>query len=137
MSSSLLFQRTFAIRQGIHSLADCRVGGRIGVGKEDTAMPFPYLKIINLPIICHSGGHGNAVSLPQNHQFSCTRYVTIAQLLVGKRHCRLLFFPPANVRSTSCPPLRRGVRGDLRVMLQRCDRLLMLLVSRFRGRSEK
>jgi hypothetical protein len=89
---------------------------RLIVATEETAVPFPYRKIINFPINCGNGGDGNGVFLPQNPQFSCTRYVTIAQLFVGKRHCRLLFFlffPALMVR---------------RILVQRCDRLLTLLV---------
>ncbi len=46
-------------------------------------MPFPYPKIGN-------GGDGSAVSLPQNNPDRSMRYVTIAILIVGTRHCRLL-----------------------------------------------
>jgi hypothetical protein len=37
-----------------------------------------------------NSGHGNAVSLPQNNQSSSMRDVTIARLIVGKRHSRVL-----------------------------------------------
>lgn len=89
---------------------------RLIVATEETAMPFPYRKILNFPINCGNGGDGNGVFLPQNPQFPCTRYVTIAQLFVGKRHCRLLFF-------LFFPALM-----VCRILVQRCDRLLMLLV---------
>ncbi len=37
-----------------------------------------------------NGGHGSAVSLPQNNHEHSMRDVTIARLIVGKRHCRVL-----------------------------------------------
>ena len=42
--------------------------------------------------LASKSGHGSAVSLPENRQFLCTRYATIVQFFVGKRHCRVLFF---------------------------------------------
>ncbi|NJK69340.1 MAG: hypothetical protein HC789_13700 [Microcoleus sp. CSU_2_2] len=52
-------------------------------------MPFPYPKIIGSPWMSNSG-HGNAVSLPQNHHQHSMSDFAIAQLIVGTRHCRLL-----------------------------------------------
>ncbi|MCC3411812.1 hypothetical protein [Microcoleus sp. PH2017_02_FOX_O_A] len=46
-------------------------------------MPFPYSEII-------TRGDGNAVSLPGNNHEHSMRDVTIARLIVGKRHCRVL-----------------------------------------------
>ncbi|WP_333031858.1 MULTISPECIES: hypothetical protein [unclassified Microcoleus] len=40
--------------------------------------------------IIGNAGHGSAVSLPQNNQSSSIKNVTIARLIVGKRHCRVL-----------------------------------------------
>ncbi|MEG3899285.1 MULTISPECIES: hypothetical protein [unclassified Microcoleus] len=37
-----------------------------------------------------NGGHGNAVSLPQNNHEYDLRDVTITRLIVGKRYCRVL-----------------------------------------------
>ncbi|NJK67059.1 MAG: hypothetical protein HC789_00655 [Microcoleus sp. CSU_2_2] len=37
-----------------------------------------------------NGGHGIAVSLPQNDRNRDRRDLTIARLIVGKRHCRVL-----------------------------------------------
>ena len=37
-----------------------------------------------------NGGHGTAVSLPQNNHDRSMRDVNIARLIVGKRHCRVL-----------------------------------------------
>ncbi len=55
-------------------------------------MPFPYLNIM-------IRGDGNAVSLPQHHQSSFSD-ITIARLIVGKRHCRLLISGNINSDAT-------------------------------------
>ncbi|MEG4395217.1 hypothetical protein [Microcoleus sp. BROC3] len=64
---------------------------------EDTAIQFPYPKIIDRAIgsnhrpICSNGGDGSAVSLGQNHR-SIAQFDVIIARFVGKLHCRLLIW---------------------------------------------
>ncbi|MEG4202383.1 hypothetical protein QUA20_00385 [Microcoleus sp. Pol7_A1] len=56
---------------------------------------------IHLRYLKHgNGGHGNAVSLPQNNPSNSIRDVTIARLIVGKRHCRILILGNINSHAT-------------------------------------
>ncbi|MEG4962294.1 MULTISPECIES: hypothetical protein [unclassified Microcoleus] len=47
-----------------------------------------------------NGGHGNAVSLLQNNHQHSIRDLTIARLIVGKRHCRVLIVGNVNSDAT-------------------------------------
>ncbi len=47
-----------------------------------------------------NGGHGNAVSLLQNNHQHDLRDLTIARLIVGKRHCRVLIVGNVNSDAT-------------------------------------
>jgi len=75
------------------SLGDFKYLGRALRPTPQAICGTGILPVVLIPVALRhdrQDGHGNAVSLPQNNHEHDLRDVTIARLIVGIRHCRVL-----------------------------------------------